>query len=59
MKTGRERIEEQRQRKAEYEKMRAVMLAIVDDDKASNSDRIAAVKVIYQIDKNIPMPENN
>lgn len=59
MKTSKERIEEQRQRKVEYAKMRSVLLDIVDDDEASNTDKIAAVNMIYRIDNGVPLPENH
>ncbi len=58
MKTSKKRIEEQRQRKAEYAKMRAILLDIVNNETASNTDKIAAVNMIYQIDKDMPLPEN-
>lgn len=59
MKSSAECIEERRQRIAEYEKMRACLLAVVDDDKAPYADKVGAINAIYRIDKDgVPMPKN-
>lgn len=53
MKTSKEYIEERKQRLAEYKTIRMVLLAIVEDEKANDSDRIAAANMIYRIDENV------
>ena len=57
MKTSKERIEERQKRLAEYARIRTVLLTVVNDEKANDSDRIAAANMIYRIDENIPMHE--
>lgn len=57
-KTGKEHAEEIRQRRAEYNRMRNIMLAIIDDDKAEHRDKIGAMNAIYRLDKEgVPMPK--
>lgn len=53
-KTGKEQVEEIRQRKNEYTRMRAALIEIVEAADTTNADRIAAINTVIRIDEGIP-----
>lgn len=56
-KTNAERIEERRQRIAEYNNIRKVLLEVIADDDAGYRDKISAINALYKLDKEgTPMP---
>ena len=58
-KSSKEIIAEKRQRKEEYKKMRQTLIDIIESEKTTNAEKIAAIDVIYKIDaEGIPMPKD-
>ena len=56
-KTAKEQIEEIRLRKAEYSRMRAKLMEIVEAADTEKADIIAAINTIYKIDmEGVPLP---
>lgn len=49
-KTGKEQVEEIRQRKNEYARMRAVLVEIVEASDTTNTDKINAINTIMRMD---------
>ena len=57
-KTSEEQVQEVRERKAEYEKIRSELIRIVNDPKAKYTDKVGAINAIYRLDvEGIPMPK--
>jgi hypothetical protein len=58
-KSSKEIIAEKRQRKEEYKKMRQTLIDIIESEKTTNAEKIAAIDVIFKIDaEGIPMPKD-
>lgn len=56
-KTAKEQIEEIRLRKAEYSRMRAKLMEIMEAADTEKADIIAAINTIYKIDmEGVPLP---
>ena len=56
-KTGKEQVEEIRQRKNEYSRMRAALMEIVEAADTTKTDRINAINTIMRMDaEGVPLP---